>query len=212
MKKLLAFIIVVSMSLCTFSCTSEKKPSEKDMEDDDLEDTENSDIVEDEETECEHEYKELIYRQASYGVKGGGELYCTKCGDYQPLEIPALPSVFELEVTGKNTYTVDKDPDNGSDEDLECWVLFDMNIKNISDKTIEKISGTLNIFVGKSMFFLECEFEDLNLEGGETLSSNSYGYSFDYASSPDEVERIIYDAEFEDLKIFFEPTEVIVKE
>lgn len=157
-----------------------------------------------ESTECQHVFKESVYKEPGYGFNGANYKSCELCGFGELVEVPALPDVFELTVKSKDV-VFDK---NGKD----CHVIFGLEIKNISDKRIESISGTLSV-VSNCILELSGSFDDISLELHSSIHIDSYGYTFDYtATDKDEVERKTCDAEFENMKFSFKPSNVVVSE
>lgn len=195
---LLILCLILAFSLC--ACSAEKPSLTGTTEDV----TADSLTSEDEELEsiCEHTFKEEVQKEAGYGVSGYKIKYCTKCYETEYVDIPALESVFELTVKSKN---VSMQGNTGS-------VLFEIEIKNISDKEIESISGTLSIMPPDCIFELLCDFDEISLEPHSTITLDSYGYTFDYASENDIVEKKVYQTNFEDIKFHFTPTDVVVVE
>ena len=150
---------------------------------------------------CLHIYKEEIYKEPNYGVNGIKIKYCTLCGDTEHVAVPALPEIFEITVKNKTVF----------DRDDKSYVLFDIEIKNTSDKTIKSISGTLSVLPPNCILELICDFEDLSLQPYSTTTVSTGGYSFDSTSS-DTVEKKVYDADFENIRFSFSPTDVVVEE
>ena len=203
MKKVILFILAITISLCTTSCANERTEPET---------TNTTTEATETETTCNHESTEYIQKEAGYGVHGMKYVYCKNCKDSTIEEIPALPSIFTLEVKNKSTYTSETSSAIDSDESDNAFVLFDIEFNNTSDKTIEKISGTLTVMYKNVMLQLSCDFEDINLKGNSTKMINSYGFDLDLYSEDDSVSQKIYNADFEDLSFFFEPSEVIIAE
>jgi len=161
---------------------------------------------------CEHNYVEVSRKEPSYGIEGSIMLSCTRCYNLESKKIPELPPVVEIEVKDKITAVQEKEPFDGTDASKECVVAFVLDIKNISDKTIEKICGDLVIQGAGCILTVECEFADLSLAGQTTKNDYLCGYTFDYVSLPTDPERKVYDAEYADLTIFFSLREIVVKE
>ena len=196
---LLSFVIIISMSAC--SSTGENSPDKNN--DETIENSISDVSTELDSEECQHVYKEEIYKEAGYGVDGIKIKVCTICKEIDEyIAIPALSEIFELKVTNKHTYT------QGS----KGYVVFDIEIKNISDKKIESISGKLSIMPPDCILDLLCDFEDLSLEPYATTVISSQGYSFDLDTSFDEVEKKVYDTEFENIKFYFTSSDVVVEE
>lgn len=156
------------------------------------------------EPECQHEYEEYVYKEAGYGVKGMKVLTCNRCGHTEYVDIPALPSIFELKILNKYT----SEP---TEDDPDYWVWFDIEIKNISDKTIESISGTVEFF-SPTWFWLNCDFEELVLGPYETTVIHFYGFTLDYDDPFDKKKKELYDSELETYTYTFEPSDVVVTE
>lgn len=148
-KKILAFILslifVLSIAACssedTNSSAQEAQTSEISTDDTSASDTEI----------CQHVYKEEFYKEAGYGVDGIMIKVCTICTESEMLPTPALPEIFELKVLDKTVTSLEN----------ECYVLFDIEIKNIADKKIESISGKISIMPPDCILELVCDFDDL---------------------------------------------------
>lgn len=198
MKKIIALILcltaVLSLCACSFGGTAEPE--------NDAETTEvvTDAVTEATEKECEHEYKEEVYKNPGYGVKGSNVKICTLCGDFKTVEVPALPDVIELNVIDKSKFV----------QGNEYVVTLEVEIKNISDKKIESVSGQITAMTS-CMLILTCDFDDLALEAYDTATLN-VSYTFDDTKSENSPERKIYDADFESIKFIFEPSEVVVEE
>jgi len=193
---LLILCLILAFSLC--ACSAETSSLTSTTEDV----TGDSASSENEETEsvCEHTFKEEVQKEAGYGVGGYKVKYCTKCHETEYVEIPALESIFELTVKSKN---VSMQEDTGS-------VVFVIEIKNISDKKISSISGNLSIMPPDCILELLCDFNEISLEPHSTITLDSYGYTFEYDSTNDTVKKKVYEADFEDIKFHFTPTNVVV--
>ena len=185
-------IILYSLSSCTF-----------DTQNDSINKTDKNENQNDEssENECAHVLTESIYKAANYGVNGSKYVSCSKC-DYSELkEIPALPPAFECTVLDK--FTVDNE--------MGQYVAFNIEFSNISEFSIDMISGTLNI-VGNKILLLQCKFEDLNLSSKEKIVLTVYTEKLDDTDMYYEVSKSIYDTPFENLKFQFETIDIVVVE
>lgn len=198
MRKIIALILCLTVvfSLCACSFGGNAEPEN---------DTETTQVVTDAvteatEKECEHVYKEEVYKKPGYGVKGANVKTCTLCGDFKMVEVPALPDVIELNVLDKTELM----------QGNEYVVTLEVEIKNISDKKIESVSGQITAMTS-CMLVLTCDFDDLALEAYDTAML-SVSYTFDDTESENSPERKIYDADFESIKFIFEPTEVVAEE
>lgn len=200
MEKIFALILCLTFVLSLPACSSNGTPSpNKDDETSDVFTPTTSTL----DTEpCQHIFKEEVYKEPGYGVDGMKIKACTVCNEIEYIAVPALPDIFELTVTNKTVST------QGS----ECYVSFDIEIKNISDKKIKSISGTLTAMPPDCILELLCDFDDLSLEPYSTIQISSYGYSFDYDPSSNTVEKKVHDAEFENIKFYFSPSNVVVEE
>ncbi|MBE6784361.1 MAG: hypothetical protein E7536_10180 [Ruminococcaceae bacterium] len=205
-KKALTIIGIVVLITLVFtviiiSTTSKNK-------DDDPVET-NAEITE--VTECEHTYEETIYNEAGYGITGKKGFSCTKCHDYYTEDIPALPSIFNVHVTNKESDTYSYE-ENGKSFTKNV-IIFYISIENTSDKTIEQIEGTLVIDCNGSELRLESVFDEIPIEPYSTTDIGAYVCDYD----PElyllySYEEKIYNAEYEDLTFSFEPTKVITSE
>lgn len=202
MKKILVFVLCFALAVLCAACSS-ANINTSDTEIDTMEThSDNLSATETETEPCQHVFKEEIYKEPNYGVDGVMIKYCTVCHEIEYLAVPALPDIFEITVKNKTVST----------QGNECYVLFDIEIKNISDKKIEFISGNLSVMPPDCILELMCEFDNLSLEPYSTTRISSFGYSFDSTLSPDTVERKVCDAEFENIKFHFFPSDVVVAE
>ncbi|MBQ9761602.1 MAG: hypothetical protein IJV82_00825 [Oscillospiraceae bacterium] len=200
MNKILVILLCLAFVMSCSACSStNSKIPEKESENVST----TSDIPATLGTEpCQHVFKENIHKEPGYGYDGMKVKYCTICYETEYLPIPALPGIFELSVKGKTVST----------QGNECYVLFDIEIENTSDKTIEQIAGNLSVMPPDCILELVCEFDDLSLAPHSTTRITSHGYSFDSTSSDDTVEKKVYDAEFNTINFFFSPSNVVVAE
>ena len=164
------------------------------------------------EKECEHSYTEKIISEATYSAAGEKELVCSECGYTYTEEIPALPAVVELTVLSKSTYEEKKDPmvlpDGMTIPQMpRRRVLFDLEIKNVSDKDIRGVKGELKITCGETILHMICDFSDMPIEANGSVTENGFG--FEIYSMSNIGELVVYDAEFEDLEFEFEVSEII---
>ena len=192
MKNLLFLILTIFLLLFAFSsCDNSEQPGENENPSEETVD-ESDDI-------CEHILTESVYKPAKPGINGIMYISCNNCDFSELKEIPALPAAFELTVTNKST----------AEYENEQYICFDIQIKNISEQTIESISGSLHA-VGSKILIISCNFDNLNLAVGETKILNQYGVKVDNSSQFAAVSKYIYDTPFEDLKFLFEATDIII--
>ncbi len=198
MFKIFSLVVCVALifSLCACSSNSLETSLEEEIESDSI-----VSEVEESETVCEHTFKEEVQKEAGYGVDGYKVKYCTKCQETEYIAIPALQEIFEVTVEDKV----------GVMDDESGVVVFEIVIKNISDKKISSISGTLTIMPPDGILELLCDFDDIELEPYASITLDDYGYTFEYDATKDTVEKKVYEADFEDLTFSFKPSKVVAE-
>lgn len=150
--------------------------------------------------ECKHNLVETVYKEAKPGLKGIIYSACTKCDFFELKEIPPLPDAFELTIVDKYTHR---------DEQYK-YILFDVQIKNVSDKTISMIKGNLTV-IGTYLVVILCEFNDLNIAPGETITLTGYNVHFDPEDSKNTYFNGVYDTPFEEIMFEFELSDIVCK-
>ena len=192
----LCLILVLSLCACSAEISSSTNTTDTVAN--------NSTIEEELETEsgCEHTFKEEVQKEADYGVEGYKIKFCTKCHETEYIKIPALESIFEVTVKSMNTYM----------QENTGHVVFAIEIKNISDKKITSISGNLSIMPPDCILELSCNFDEISIEPHSTVLLDSFGYTFEYDSTNDIVEKKVYEADFENINFYFTPTDIVAVE
>lgn len=193
MKKIFAIILCFALIISCVACSSDDKAATDKK-------GENGQSAQPDQENCKHTFKEEIYKEPNYGVNGVKIKHCTIFLKTEYISIPALPAIFEVQVKNKRV----------SSDENKRYVLFDIEIKNTSDKKIESISGNLSIMPPDCIFELICEFDNLSLAPNSTKTISSHGYSFDINSSDNTVEKKVYDAEFESIKFNFSASDIVV--
>jgi len=191
---ILCLIVMLSFSACSSSDTN------TDHKDEEVSVSSSSETVSPE--PCQHVFKEEVYKEPGYGVKGINVKYCTICKESDYIEVPALPEIFELTVMDKSEHA-------GTEE---SYVNFNIEIKNTSDKKIKSISGVLSVMPADCILEVTCNFNNLSLDAYSSVLLGCKAYSFENTLDFDTVEQKVYNADFENLTFSFSPTEVIVEE
>ena len=147
---------------------------------------------------CNHNLVDTVYKEAKPGLNGIIHSACTKCDFFELKEIPPLPDAFELTIVDKYTH---------QDEQYK-YILFDVQIKNVSDKTISMIEGNLTV-IGTHLVVILCEFNDLSIAPGETVTLTGYNVKFDPEDSKNTYFSGVYDTPFEEMTFEFELSDII---
>lgn len=147
-------------------------------------------------TRCKHEYNagETV-ENASFPGSRDMRYTCLKCDKTYDEEIPLI----EFDVTGKETPEVKLS--------MYKYIVFPVNIKNVSTETITGFKGTLTVTYEKYHLNVVCDFSDELFSAGETKTFSDFGCEHNkmiYDSTFNEIE----DADYEDLEFEFKLTEV----
>lgn len=145
---------------------------------------------------CQHTYTEKVLKPVSFVADGQTQKTCTKCGDVQTVTVPMLENPVEYQVLALETY----------EDDSKCWVEFDVDVKNISQRRFTVVMGDMTVSDGTDSVTLAVVFPHPIAPGG-----SMYMPDFSFAVNRGEmalVEQMLQQTGFENLTFELVLTEV----
>ena len=166
----------------------------------------------------EHDNEQYEYREPTYTEAGCEILICKKCSHRTRKELPKLEAV-QLALVLKAT-------DEYYDESLgyteESWreafakrrsIVFDIQIKNLTDRDITTVRGALILKVGSYTITLNCDFEEVMIAAGETVLLKSWGLEYNPNStslySNVSAYNALYAASLKEIQVTFNEKEIV---
>lgn len=145
---------------------------------------------------CQHTYTEKVLKPVSFTADGQTQKICSKCGDVQTVTVPMLETPVEYQVLALETY----------EDDSRCWVEFDLDVKNISQRRFTVVMGDMTISDGTDSVTLAVVFPHPIAPGGSL-----YMPDFSFTVNRGEmalVEQMLKQTGFENLTFDLVLTEV----
>jgi hypothetical protein len=149
---------------------------------------------------CDHELTEYVYKEAKPGIGGMNYATCKNCDYIEYIATPALPAAMEIKIIDKYTHETDD----------KRYILFDIEIKNISEQYITEIKGNFNILC-KTWVNISFDIDNLNVAPGETFVLRGQTVEFDPADSKNAYFNQVYETPFEEMTFDFKLSDIVLK-
>lgn len=146
--------------------------------------------------DCQHTYTEEVIKAVSYTADGQTRKTCSKCGDVQTVTVPMLETPVEYQVTALSTY----------EGDGKHWVIFDLEMTNISERSVTVVMGDMIISDGTTTVTIPVIFPH-PMDPGTTMPMPDFGFAVDN-SKMSTVDFLLKDPGFEGLTFTLQLTEV----
>ena len=146
--------------------------------------------------ECQHTYTEEVVKPVSYMADGQTRKVCSQCGDEQLVTVPMLETPVEYHVSALSTY----------EGDGKHWVTFDIEMTNISDRTVTVVEGDMIISDGTTTVSIPVIFPH-PMDPGTTMPMPDFSFSVG-SSKRTTVEFLLKDPGFEGLTFTLQVTDV----
>lgn len=145
---------------------------------------------------CQHTYTEEIVQPVSYTADGHTRKVCSKCGDTQLITVPMLEMPVTYHVSELSTY----------EDDGKHWVVFDLEMTNISDKTITVVEGNMLVSDGTTTVTIPVIFPH-PMDPGTTMPLPDFGFAVSN-SKRTTIEFLLKNPGFEGLTFTLQPTNI----
>lgn len=155
---------------------------------------------------CEHHYKSETIKEASYYSDGELKKICIFCNDEKIEIIPKLEMPIEVSVTAIETFEQERDPlvmPDGMEifQPSIYWILFEMDVENLSEKNITGFSGTITIIDNDRQLNVSGSFDEI-IAAGETIHLSDYGFQISH-NDLTLADNMLMGKTIEDIKIDF---------
>ena len=129
---------------------------------------------------CEHHYESETVIEASYYSDGEIKKVCVFCNNETSEIIPKLDLPIEVSVTALETFEQTREPlvfPDGMEifQPSIYWILFEMDVENLSEKDITGFSGTITIIDNDRKLNVYGSFDEM-IVAGETVHLSNYGF------------------------------------
>lgn len=155
---------------------------------------------------CEHYYEGEIIKEATYYDYGEKKMTCIFCNNETREFLPKLDIPIEISVTAMETLEQERDPlvmPDGMEifQPSLYWILFEMDVKNLSEKDIAKFSGTITIIDDDRQLNVSGSFNEM-IAAGETVHLSDYGFQISH-NDLTLADNMLMGKTIEDIKIDF---------
>lgn len=155
---------------------------------------------------CKHHYESEIIKEASYYSDGELKKICIFCSDETIQTIPKLEIPIETSVTAIETFEQERDPlvmPDGTEifQPSIYWILFEMDVENLSEKDITGFSGTITIIDHDRQLNVSGSFDEM-IAAGKTVHLSDYGFQVSH-NDLTLAENMLMGKTIEDIQIEF---------